>query len=76
MSNEVNDLDPGRRKSVTNTDEQEVAVNHSTADEGYDEPAATTPPATTAANSEKQTTDEKGKEKTSEKKTSQANKNF
>jgi hypothetical protein len=33
-----NEQDPGRKNAVTNADEQEVAVNHSTADHGYDEP--------------------------------------
>jgi hypothetical protein len=36
--NRLNDKDPGRPKAITNADEQEVAVNHSTADHGYDEP--------------------------------------
>jgi hypothetical protein len=34
-----NEQDPGRKNAVTNADEQEVAVNHSTTDHGYDEPA-------------------------------------
>jgi hypothetical protein len=40
--------DPGRPKALTNADEQDVAVNHSTTDHGYDEPAATQPPVATS----------------------------
>jgi hypothetical protein len=36
----LNDPDPGRAKAVTNADEQDVAVNHSSAEHGYDEPAS------------------------------------
>lgn len=39
-----NDNDPGKRKAVTNADEQDVAVNHSTAESGFDEPAQETQP--------------------------------
>jgi len=36
----TNDPDPEKeKKKVTNADEQDVVVNHSTKEEGYDEPA-------------------------------------
>jgi len=41
MQVSLNDQDPGRPKAVTNADEQDVAVNHSTADDGgYAEPSS------------------------------------
>ena len=78
MSSDVKEPDPGRPKAVTNTDEQEVAVNHSTADHGYDEPASSTTPAAGTIESEKQAAEAKKKEQESEKKgkPSQSNKNF
>ena len=44
MKSSLNELDPGRPKAVTNADEQDVAVNHSTAESGYDEPNPSQPP--------------------------------
>jgi hypothetical protein len=62
----LNDRDPGRQKAVTNADEQEVAVNHSTADEGgYDEPNSAS--ATLNDSSEESKGTEVKKEKKSEK---------
>jgi hypothetical protein len=43
MKSRLNDSDPGR-KAITNADEQEVAVNHSTAESGYDKPNPPEPP--------------------------------
>ena len=40
MKASAKDPDPGNPKAVTNADEECVVVNHSTAEHGYDEPAA------------------------------------
>ena len=41
MKTSLHEQDPGRPKAVTNADEQEVAVNHSSKEEGgYDEPTS------------------------------------
>lgn len=57
METSLNEKDPGRPKAVTNADEQEVVVNHSSKEEGgYDEPT-----------SEQQPAPEKPKEQSTEK---------
>jgi hypothetical protein len=63
MQHSLNDKDPGRQKAVTNADEQEVAVNHSTADHGYDEPVASEPTAAAPAESENVAAEELKKER-------------
>jgi hypothetical protein len=67
MQNSLNDQDPGRQKAVTNADEQEVAVNHSTADHGYDEPVTSEPTAAALAESDNVAAEELKKEKKSDK---------
>jgi hypothetical protein len=68
MLSSLNDQDPGRPKAVTNTDEQDVAVNHSTKEQGgYDEPASSQESAPVAISTEKPVAEEKSKEKKSEK---------
>jgi len=76
MSSDVMDPDPVKKNAVTNTDEQEVAVNHSTTDRGYDEPASASTPNANATNNEKQTAEEVKAESEKKGKPSQLNKNF
>ena len=66
MKSSLNDSDPGRPKAVTNADEQEVAVNHSTAEGGYDtpnppEPSSATPEKPVAENEKTEQVKKKGK---------------
>jgi hypothetical protein len=78
MLSSLNDQDPGRPKAVTNADEQDVAVNHSTKEQGgYDEPTSSQESAPVATNNENPVAEEQSKEKKSEKgPSSQTNKNF
>ena len=76
MQKNFNDGDPGRPKAVTNADEQEVAVNHSTKEEGgYDEPvnSESTP---AVSNNEKTQPEEVKKDEKPGKDQSKSNKNF
>jgi hypothetical protein len=59
MKEGFDENDPGRPKAVTNADEQDVAVNHSTADQGgYAEPSS---PSSQASNESKDSGPEEGK---------------
>jgi hypothetical protein len=61
MKEGFDEKDPGRPKAVTNADEQDVAVNHSTADQGgYAEPSQASPQ---ASNESKQPDGEERNEK-------------
>jgi hypothetical protein len=76
MQKHFDDRDPGRPKAVTNADEQEVAVNHSTKEEGgYDEPvnSASTP---AVSNTAKSQSEEVKKDEKPGKTPSKSNKNF
>jgi hypothetical protein len=77
MKTSLNDPDPGRPKAVTNADEQEVAVNHSTADSGYDEPNPPQPASAVQTPEKPAAEDDKTeKVKKSGKGISSGNKNF
>ena len=78
MEKSLNEQDPGRPKTVTNADEQDVAVNHSSKEEGgYDEPAAERQPASPPANEQSAEKEEVQKEKKPGKGPhAQSNKNF
>jgi hypothetical protein len=74
--NRLDDMDPGRPKAVTNSDEQEVAVNHSTTDHGYDEPREPETPAKPEIEKPIREDESKKEDKPGKRPASQANKNF
>lgn len=79
MEKSLNEQDPGRPKAVTNADEQDVAVNHSTKEDGgYDEPATERQSASTTINAEQVPEKEEAKkeQKPAKGPQSQSNKNL
>ena len=62
--------DPGpKEKKVTNADEQDVVVNHSTTDQGFDEPASSADSPEVQENPEKEVVPEVDDEEVEEDRT-------